>query len=175
MAHQIYEHIFPLIVTRICTEQPLQKSNILLWARSHCRMPACAARRESTVSAKMQTDFKLKSLCKLGKRQFEDVLFGFKSLIFTELLDLVTLFRLIESWFPPEELPPSGAGDRWWSLLQGQRKASLQHSHQTQVETVIWLWFCPSGWEITDLRFFAPTWPFGGWKSSTRLLHWRWR
>lgn len=56
-----------------------------------------------------------------------------------------------------------------------KEKPSLQHSRQRQVETVIWLWLCPSDWEITDLRFFVPTWLFDGWKSSTRLLHWRWR
>lgn len=56
-----------------------------------------------------------------------------------------------------------------------KEKASLHHSRQRQVETIIWLWLCPSDWEITDLRYFVPTWLFDGWKSSTRLLHWRWR
>lgn len=155
----------------VCTEQPLEKSSILPWAGSPCRMPACAAGTGRTVSAQMQPDFRFKSSWK-----HKDVLFGFEGLIFTEFLELVTLSGLTDSLFPPEEWPPSGAGDWWWSLLRGQRKASLQHSHQTQAEAkVTRLCFCPSDWERTDLRCFVPNRLFGGWKSSTRLLHWRWR
>lgn len=38
----------------------------------------------------MPLDFKSKLLCKLSKREFKDILFAFKNLIFIEFLELVT-------------------------------------------------------------------------------------